>query len=185
MKRAICVILGIVFAISLILAGGKRQNGTTGNLRAIAEISGFGGRTISGTVGFYENEMEGLQIRGDITGLEPDRTYAIHIHEAGNCDTPQAPGGHFDPGESGTHGPPGLSPGAAHAGDLPNITAGSNGVARIDYITNALGVRDSDFSVIGKAIVLHAKPDDYTTQPAGAAGERIACGVISRVNQNE
>ncbi|MFP4162517.1 MAG: superoxide dismutase family protein [Chitinispirillaceae bacterium] len=185
MKRNIYIILGIFFAIPPIAVNGGGQNGSAGELKGITDLTGFGERDINGTVEFYENEMKGLQIVGEITGLEPDRTYGIHIHEFGNCESPEAPGSHFDPGQSGTHGPPGLSPGAGHAGDLPNIITDSTGVARIDYTTDALGVRESAFSVIGKAVVLHAEPDDYTSQPAGAAGERIACGVIKRVNRNQ
>ncbi|KMQ51883.1 Superoxide dismutase [Chitinispirillum alkaliphilum] len=173
-----------VFSLVLFSCPAQREPMDVGVLIARAQVTGFGEfADIDGTINFSEIAMHGTHILGDIGGLEPNRTYAIHIHEFGNCDTPDDPGGHFDPGESGRHGLPGLSPGYAHAGDLPNIIAGPAGIARVDYISNSLGLRDSPFSVIGRSIVLHEFPDDFTTQPDGGAGERIACGVIDPVDE--
>lgn len=164
----------------------RREPIDIGRLMARAQMTGFNEfERIEGTIHFLEILMHGTHILGDISGLEPNRTYAIHIHEFGNCENPEAPGGHFDPSESGTHGAPGLSLGLSHAGDLPNITAGPAGIARVDFITNALGLRDSPFSVIGRSIVLHEFPDDFTTQPDGGAGRALACGVIESINDQQ
>ncbi len=152
-----------------------------GVLMATAQLQGWD-LEIDGTISFSEIIMHGTHIFGDIRGLEPNRIYAIHIHEGSSCEDSDAPGGHFDPARSGVHGHPGLSPAHRHAGDLPNIQAGSAGIAQVDYITNSIGLRESPFSVIGKTIVLHADADDFTTQPYGGAGERIACGVITAAN---
>ncbi len=183
MKSPAFVFLGIFLTITL--ATGQTPNTPSDSLNAKADITGFKDKKITGTITFTENPMVGLHISGTISGLKPNQTYAIHIHEFGSCDSTQAPGGHFDPAGSGKHGAPGLSPDARHAGDLPNITANEQGVAQVDFTTNALGVGSSKFSVIGKSVVIHAKPDDYTSQPAGAAGDRIACGVITAANQKK
>jgi len=150
-------------------------------VRAVAEIRGYSPNNVHGTIEFTPNGTKGLRIQGNIKGLLPDHSYGIHLHENGNCSSPDAVGPHFDPGLSNQHGRPGQSPGASHAGDLPNLETGNDGSAKLDYTTNALGVEGSDFSVIGRSIVVHAFPDDYTTQPSGNAGEPIACGVIVRV----
>ena len=137
---------------------------------ATANIKGFDGRNIHGLVGFYKNS-HGLLIMGEITGLEPSETYAIHIHEYGSCDSPKAPGGHFDPKDGGgKHGEPNCGPNC-HAGDLPNITAGATGTASINYTSKVLTADDSKFSVTGRSIVIHNRKDNHS-------GEAIACGLI-------
>ncbi|MDG5816481.1 superoxide dismutase family protein [Chitinispirillales bacterium ANBcel5] len=185
MRKNCLTILGITVSLLFFSCPATRDPIDIGVLRATAQMQSFGEVDISGTIDFSEVIMHGTHIFGDIQGLEPNRIYAIHIHEFGSCEDPDAPGGHFDPGESGTHGPPGLSPGAGHAGDLPNIIAGPGGIARIDFVTNALGLRDSDFSVIGRTIVLHSDEDDFTTQPDGGAGIPLACGIIEPVEEEQ
>lgn len=169
-----------VAALAAVSCGGGRQAEGQAGASAVAEVKGFQPNTQSGTLEFSEQGAEGLRIRGEITGLPPNQTYAIHIHETGSCDNPDAPGSHFDPAGSGRHGQPGASLNMRHAGDLPNITADAEGRAKVDMNTHALGTGTSEFSVVGRSIVVHARPDDYQTQPAGGAGERIACGVIQR-----
>lgn len=146
--------------------------------KAVADINGFAANTIKGKIYFKEEKLKGLRITGEIEGLLPDSTYAIHIHQKGDCSTPAAPGEHFDPAQTGKHGAPGQSAGQHHAGDLPNIKAGGNGKASIDFTTNLLGAGTSQFSVIGRSIVIHSRADDYTSQPSGNSGDRIACGII-------
>lgn len=145
---------------------------------ATAKISGYSPNTEKGTIHFTPIKKRGLRIRGEIKGLLANRSYGIHIHKTGNCADPDASGGHFDPGGSNMQGEPGGSPGAHHAGDLPNLATGEDGIGRLDFTTNALGAGASDFTVIGRSIVIHAQPDDYQTQPSGGSGEKIACGVI-------
>jgi len=148
------------------------------NAGARAEVEGFMPNTVRGTVYFTQDLEKGLRITGEISGLLPDQSYAMHIAQNGNCGNPKAPGDDFDPGKSGKHGATGLSPGQAHAGDLPNIKAGGNGKAKIDITTNALGIGKSDYSVLERSVVIYANPDDFSTQPQGNVGEAIACGVI-------
>jgi superoxide dismutase, Cu-Zn family len=175
-----CTILGV----SLVSCTSMQRNKTREEAHptAKAEIQGFLPNTQEGTVWFTQQPMEGLRINGEIKGLLPNHTYAMHIHEFGSCANPQAAGEHFDPGGSKRHGMPGISPGAHHAGDLPNIRTDADGVAKFDFATNALGTTPSSFSVVGRSIVIHSNPDDYTSQPAGATGPRLACGVIERAS---
>lgn len=120
----------------------------------------------------------GVHLRGEIGGLAPNSTHAIHIHEKGDCSAADASsaGAHFNPGAS-MHGKVGTA--AHHAGDMDNIVANSEGVARVDV--HASGVTlggGASNDVAGRAVVVHAAPDDYVSQPAGNAGARVACGVI-------
>lgn len=168
-------------ALSLVLASCAGKPKGDKNLRATAKVQGFTDQSLNGELRFSEVPQVGLRIHGKIKGLVAGRTYAMHVHQNGDCSDPKASGDHFDPGSSGRHAGPGQSPGSGHAGDLPNIKANEEGVGAVDFTTNALGVGTSTFSVIGRSVILHANPDDYNTQPAGAAGERIGCGVIQPV----
>jgi Cu-Zn family superoxide dismutase len=120
----------------------------------------------------------GLHLRGEIGGLAPGSTHAIHIHEKGDCSAADATsaGGHFNPAGK-PHGRVGQ--GDHHGGDMDNITANGEGVATVNV--HAQGVvlgGGAANDVIGRAVIVHAAQDDYTTQPTGNAGARVACGVV-------
>ncbi len=121
---------------------------------------------------------DGVHVTGQITGLQPGSTHAIHIHEKGDCSAPDASsaGGHFNP--TGTeHGK--VERGVHHAGDMDNIVADANGTARVDrHASGPSLVPGAAGNVIGRAVIVHATADDYTSQPSGNAGGRLACGVI-------
>ena len=110
----------------------------------------------------------------------PPGVHALHIHAAGSCESPgfKTAKGHFNPfgREHGMKNPEG-----AHAGDLPNITVGQDGtgaaVVKAPLVTLGEG-KNSLFRDGGTALMVHQGPDDYATDPAGAAGPRIACGII-------
>lgn len=121
----------------------------------------------------------GIQISGTITGLKPGSQHGFHVHEKGDCSAPDASsaGGHFNP-LSSQHGQVGH--GAHHAGDSDNIVADAAGVATVDTRLEGATIGDgASTDVIGKGVIVHADPDDYTTQPTGNAGARLACGVIA------
>jgi superoxide dismutase, Cu-Zn family len=122
----------------------------------------------------------GLLLRGALTGLPPG-THAIHFHETGKCEPPfKSSGGHFNPGKK-NHGM--LDPAGLHAGDLPNLVIPKNGKLEFELFAEDLTLADGPNTVLdadGTALVIHAKADDYKTQPAGDAGDRIACGVITK-----
>ena len=122
---------------------------------------------------------DGVHITGEIGGLAPNSTHGFHIHEKGDCSAADASsaGGHFNPGGD-SHGR--ASAPHHHLGDNDNLVADANGVAHVNaHFANAvLGGSGAD-DIVGKAVVVHANADDYTSQPSGNAGARIACGVIT------
>jgi Cu-Zn family superoxide dismutase len=147
--------------------------------RAHATLQSASGSDVAGTLSFV-NTGEGVRITGRITGLEPDSTHGFHIHQNGDCGAPDASsaGGHFNP----THQPHGhAGQAASHAGDLPNQHANADGVATVDVLAHGVELgTGGNTDILDRAIIVHAKPDDYTSQPSGDAGSRIACGVITR-----
>lgn len=177
----------LAFASMALLAGCATESEHTpaspaagaSSVRAHATLAPASGSDVSGTLSF-ENTDQGVRITGRIAGLEPGSIHGFHIHENGDCSAPDASsaGGHFNPGHE-PHGQVGEGP--HHAGDLPNQQANAEGVATVDVLAPGveLGTGGST-DILGKAVIVHAKPDDYTSQPSGDAGSRIACGVITR-----
>lgn len=108
----------------------------------------------------------------------PAGAHAFHVHAIGKCEPPfKSAGGHFNPGGK-KHGM--LAAEGLHAGDMPNIHVPASGSLEIEVLNTQLKLDSSLFDADGAAIVLHAGADDYKSDPAGAAGARIACGVIAR-----
>lgn len=108
----------------------------------------------------------------------PPGAHAFHIHETGLCEPSFASaGGHFNPEgvEHGIDNPEGM-----HAGDMPNIHVPESGVLVVEVLNARLNLDSTLFDADGAALVIHEGPDDYVSDPAGAAGPRIACGVIVR-----
>lgn len=122
----------------------------------------------------------GVRLTGEIGGLPGGSTHAIHIHEKGDCSAADATsaGGHFNPSQQ-AHGRAGSGP--HHGGDMDNIVADAHGVARVDVRALGVTLGGGATDIGSRAVVVHAMPDDYATQPAGNAGARVACGVIKLV----
>jgi Cu-Zn family superoxide dismutase len=118
----------------------------------------------------------GVMIALNVEGLAPGE-HGAHVHMTGSCEPPAfgSAGGHWNPADA-QHGLE--NPAGPHAGDMPNVAVGSDGTGTLGYTLQG-GTFDSLLDADGAAFVVHAKPDDQTTDPSGNSGDRIACGVFS------
>lgn len=161
-----------------------------GLVAGCASIPGFGpkaqtqlqptkGNNVTGTASFEQRGSKML-VTAEIRGLRPNAEHGFHVHEKGDCSSGDgmSAGGHFNP-TGKTHGK--YDAGAHHSGDMPNLKADANGVAKLVWEDDELTVTDGATSVVGKAVIVHRDPDDYKSQPAGNSGPRLACGVIQRI----
>ena len=124
-------------------------------------------------------DPKGVKIVLKVKGLTAG-DHAIHVHETAKCDGPdfKSAGGHFNP-EHKEHGMDNAK--GPHAGDMPNFTVDAKGVAKATVIAPGVTLDTGAHGILGgTALVIHAKADDMKTDPAGAAGDRIACGVIAK-----
>ena len=169
--RAVTVIVA-----SVLVAGCTSMRTPTDNT-ARAEIRNAAGHTVGNAT--LTQVGNAVRVVLEAQGLPPGAK-GVHIHAVGKCDPPDftTAGSHFNPlGKQ--HGA--LNPQGPHAGDLPNLTVGADGKGRLESTTQMvtlLGGPTSVFDADGSAIVIHAAPDDFRTDPAGNSGARIACGVI-------
>ena len=148
--------------------------------RAISHIKGGPlAPNLCGTVNF-QDVPGGTMVSAHIVGLPeyrpalgnrpPIGPHGFHIHQNGSCQI----GDPTDPFQAaGEHWNPYNQPHGNHAGDFP-VLFSNDGIASASFFTNKFKVKD----IIGKSIIIHENPDDYRTQPAGASGKRLACGVI-------
>lgn len=146
---------------------------------AQASLTAAPGSSVKGDL-TLASQGTAVTIRGEITGLSPGKEHGFHIHENGQCTAPdfKSAGEHFNPTRD-PHGDPDAR--SKHLGDMPNAKADDNGRATIDVSLAGATLEDKDGGpnqILGKAIVVHALPDDYKTQPSGGSGDRIACAVI-------
>ena len=142
---------------------------------ARATIEAKSGTDVSGFATFKQ-ERGGVLIDLTIENASPG-WHAVHIHEIGDCssDDGKSAGGHFNP-TGHDHGSPHLP--EHHAGDLGNMEVGEDGRGRHVILMPALSISGEENGVRGRAIIVHAGTDDLVSQPTGAAGGRIGCGVI-------
>lgn len=173
--------LGII-TLALVAAGCTQQQNKqedtnqkeTDFTRAVAVIHPTEGNDISGTVSFTQDSA-GIAIEANVSGLEPMSKHGFHIHQYGDCtaDDGTSAGGHYAP-DGNEHGEPGPY---THAGDLGNLVANEDGEGNL--ILNSQDITlNGPKSIIGRGIIVHANADDLESQPSGAAGPRIGCGVI-------
>lgn len=138
---------------------------------ATATVMALGDNEVTGTVTFSQTE-EGVRVVGTFSGLEQG-LHGFHIHQYGDCSAEDgsSAGGHFSP-EGNEHGSPNQD--NRHMGDMGNLAVDEDGIGTIEYTDETIVISD----IIGRGIIIHAGEDDMMSQPSGAAGSRIACGVI-------
>lgn len=163
---------GGALAAAILLIGSSALAGDV--TKAVAVLHPTTGNNVMGTVTFTKSGDE-VKVVADLTGLTPGK-HGFHIHEFGDCSSPEAmsAGGHFNPTHH-QHGAPDAAD--RHAGDLGNIEADASGKARLELTDKVLKLDGPD-SIVGHAVIVHEKADDFKTQPTGNAGARVACGVI-------
>lgn len=129
---------------------------------------------------FVWDKGPGVALELKLHDLTPGE-HAIHFHQVPKCEAPdfKSAGGHFNP-EGKKHGFD--SPDGHHAGDMRNFTVDANGKASVHLADDEVTLKEGPHSLLsnGAAIVVHAKADDYKTDPSGNSGDRVACGVITK-----
>lgn len=147
--------------------------GGDGGAKAAARLQPTSGNSAAGTVIFHQHGNK-VAVHAELTGLKPNAEHAFHVHEKGDCSAADATsaGGHYNP-TGKPHGPQG---GEHHAGDMPSVKSDASGNAKASFELSGVSAAD----LVGKGVIVHRDPDDYKSQPAGNAGPRIACGVITR-----
>lgn len=167
------VIMAGVLAVAGCTAPEKEARYMAGHFRAEAQLKTVDGASVGTAVA---EEVDGaIRVTVEAHGL-PKGERGTHVHTTGKCEAPDfaSAGGHWNPGTT-KHGKE--NPLGPHAGDLPNLKIGDDGRGRTIFTLPGgtyAGLLDED----GAALVVHAGPDDYKTDPSGNSGGRVACGVF-------
>ncbi len=169
-------IIGVIAVASLAAWGCKKEETAAGGGGASAAIAATGDVQVSGTAQFAK-DGDKIKLTVNVTGC-PEGQHGFHLHETGSCgDGGKAAGGHWNP-EGMQHGELGRTE-QHHKGDTGNVTCNADGTGTLEFSTDVWAIGGGGKNdIIGKAVILHAEPDDFG-QPTGNAGGRIACGVIS------
>src|SRR3989441_1223916 len=157
--------------------GKAKGVGTGQEKKAVAAIESKSGSHVTGKATFREANGK-VTLTLEIEGADPG-THAVHLHEKGDCTAPDgaSAGGHWNPTHE-NHGKWGTPP--FHRADIGNLEVGADGKGSLTMTTDLWSIGGApETDVVGKAIIVHAKADDFTTQPTGNAGGRVACGVVA------
>jgi Cu-Zn family superoxide dismutase len=169
--------IGTTMALAAALAAGPAL--AQGEMGATASLKGPDGADLGSAT--FTQTPAGVLITAELTGLPPG-VHGFHLHETGSCEPDfGAAGGHYNP-TGAEHGF--KVTGGPHAGDMPNIHVPDSGNLTIEVlnadITLEEGAPETLFDDDGTALLIHAHADDYESQPAGDAGDRIACGAVAK-----
>jgi len=158
------------------MMAGKMGGGMMKGRMAVASLSPTQGNQVHGLVMFHQMDGQ-LMVHARISGLKPNVELGFHVHEVGSCASADgsSAGGHFNP-DGKPHGPPGAT---HHAGDMPALKSDAQGLVDQKFMLTGPTLGPGPLSVVNRSVIVHAQPDDYTTQPTGNSGARIACGVIA------
>lgn len=162
------------FVLVLVVAG---FSCATKKNSAMAEIQSASGSTLTGEA-VFEETAGGVTMTLTVQGATPG-THAVHLHESGDCSAPDgtSAGPHWNPMNE-AHGNR-SGGGEFHAGDIANLEVGDDGTGTLEVTADDWTIGTDDASdVIGKAVIIHASPDDFVSQPSGNAGARVGCGVV-------
>jgi len=169
----------IILAACLSVAvAGCASMGMGGGATAVADLEPTKGNQAKGKVTFTQ-DGDNVRVDANVSGLKPGAQHGFHVHEKGDCSSGDgmSTGGHFNP-DGKPHGPQGAP---HHAGDMPALVADSYGNASTSFVIKGVSIGSGAHDLVGKGLIVHRDPDDYTTQPTGNAGPRIACGVIRKM----
>lgn len=170
-------ISGLIFILVLSLTGCVSLDSVDdkGNIsKAVVKLIPTDGNSAKGVV-WFTKVVGGVKVEGHIDGL-PMGAHGFHIHQFGDCSASngKSAGGHFNP-EGSEHGSPTAA--VRHVGDLGNVTADSTGSAIFSFVDGIISF-SGERSILGRGVIIHEIADDLTSQPTGAAGSRLACGVV-------
>ncbi len=170
------ILLSIVFLV-LAFVGCKSWCTSDSDKKLNLTFEAKSNSNVAGTATFIEKDGK-VTLEAKFSGLTPG-VHAIHIHEKSDCSAPDgtSTGGHWNPTFK-NHGKWGV--GQYHKGDIGNFTADKNGNGSIKFTTDEwnIGSGDPTKDILGHAIIVHQGADDFTTQPTGNAGGRVACTAI-------
>ena len=164
----------VLAALAAAALAGCQSMSSGGPALASAGLASTKGNKTVGEVTF-EQMGDKVRVTAQVIGLKPNQEHGFHIHEVGDCSSGDGMSakGHFNP-----YGKPHGRGAERHAGDLPNLNADANGRAKLTVDLDIITVTPGPTGIAGRGIIVHAQPDDYTSQPVGNAGARMACGVI-------
>lgn len=171
--------LTLIFIGIALLAGCQSSPMQSGGKQARAVLEAKSGSNVAGQVDFAERGNKVL-VSVKVRGLTPNSQHGFHVHEKGDCSAADgmSTGGHFNP-DGHPHSHAKKTP--RHAGDMENLVANAKGEATATFELETIRVDNGRHGILDRAVIVHANPDDYMTQPTGNAGGRIACGLIRKV----